>query len=78
MDAKYRALLQQTAETIQIKVVTRISRAKARAVIATFIKSNPRLSYREVALAFGLHVVTVNRIALEAGLKRGRGNRGER
>jgi hypothetical protein len=78
MDAKYRQLLLQTADVIQIMIVTRVSRARARAVIATFIKANPRLSYREVALAVGLHVVTVNKIALEAGLKRGRGRRGER
>ena len=78
MDAKYRELLQQTADTIQMKVVTRVSRAKARAVIATFIKSHPKLTYPEIARSFGLHPVTVNRIALEAGLKRGRGRRGER
>lgn len=75
MDQKYRALLQQTADVIHTKIVTRANRGKAHAVIADFIKVNPHLTYPEVAKVFGLHPVTVNRIGLAAGEKRGSGRR---
>jgi hypothetical protein len=75
MDEKYKALLQQTADVIRTKIVTRANRGKAHAVIVDFIKANPHLTYPEVAKLFGLHSVTVNRIALEAGEKRGSGGR---
>jgi hypothetical protein len=78
MDDKYRALLQQTADVVQTKIVTRVTRAKARGLIVVFIKANSQMTYPEIARTFGLHPVTVNRIALEAGLKRGRGRRGDR
>lgn len=75
MDEKYRALLEKTADVIQTKIVTRANRAKAHAVIVDFVRANPQMTYPEVALVFGLHPVTVNRIALEAGEKRGSGRR---
>jgi hypothetical protein len=77
MDEKYRALLNKTADVIQTKIVTRANRAKAHAVIVDFVKANPQLTYPEVARVFGLHPVTVNRISLEAGEKRGSGRRRE-
>jgi hypothetical protein len=75
MDDRYRALLRQTADVIQTKIVTRANRARAHAVIVEFAKSNPEMTYGEVAGVFGLHPVTVNRIALRAGQKRGSGRR---
>lgn len=75
MDEKYRALLRQTADVVQMKIVTRTNRQKAHAVIIDFVRANPQMTYPEVARVFGLHPVTVNRIALEAGEKRGRGRR---
>jgi hypothetical protein len=75
MDEKYKALLQQTADVIRTKIVTRANRGKAHAVIADFVKANPQMTYPEVARIFGLHSVTVNRIAIEAGEKRGSGRR---
>lgn len=75
MDEKYRALLRQTADVIQTKIVTRANRARAHAVIIEFVKTNPQMTYGEVAVAFGLHPVTVNRIALRAGQRRGCGKR---
>jgi hypothetical protein len=75
MDKKYKALLQQTADVIHTKIVTRANRGKAHAVIANFIKTNPQMTYPEVAKVFGLHTITVNRIALRAGQKRGSGRR---
>lgn len=75
MDQKYRALLQQTADVIQTKIVTRANRSKAHAVIVSFIKTNRQMTYPEVAAIFGLHPVTVNRIALQGGEKRGSGRR---
>ena len=71
MDEKYKALLRQTADVIQTKIVTRANRAKAHAVIVEFVKLNPQLTYGEIARTFGLHPVTVNRIALQAGQRRG-------
>ena len=44
-------------------------------MIVEFVKANPELTYGEVAGVFGLHPVTVNRIALRAGQKRGSGRR---
>jgi hypothetical protein len=75
MDEKYRALLRQTADVIQTKIVTRANRARAHAVIVDFVKANPEMTYGEVAGVFGLHSVTVNRIALRAGQRRGCGRR---
>jgi hypothetical protein len=75
MDEKYRTLLKQTADVIRTKIVTRTNRGKAHAVIVEFIKANPQMTYPEVGRVFGLHPVTVNRIALEAGEKRGSGRR---
>jgi len=77
MDEKYRALLRQTADVVQTKIVTRANRARAKAVIVEFVKANPQMTYGEVAGVFGLHPVTVNRIALEAGERRGSGRRAE-
>jgi hypothetical protein len=76
MDEKYRALLKQTADVVQTKIVTRSNRGKAHAVIVDFIKTNPQMTYPEIAKVFGLHPVTVNRIALEGGERRGSGRRG--
>jgi hypothetical protein len=73
MDDRYRALLRQTADVIQTKIVTRANRERAHAVIVEFVKANPEMTYGEVAVVFGLHSVTVNRIALRAGQKRGSG-----
>jgi hypothetical protein len=75
MDDKYRALLQETADVIHTKIVTRANRGKAHAVIVDFIKANRQMTYPEVARVFGLHAVTVNRIALQGGEKRGSGRR---
>ena len=75
MDEKYRALLRQTADVVQTKIVTRANRGRAHAVIVEFVKANPQMTYGEVAGMFGLHPVTVNRIALRAGQKRGCGRR---
>jgi hypothetical protein len=75
MDEKYKALLQQTADVIRTKIVTRANRGKAHGVIVDFIKANPQMTYPEIAKAVGLHPVTVNRIALEGGEKRGSGRR---
>ena len=75
MDEKYKALLQQTADVIRTKIVTRANRGKAHAVIVDFIKLNPQMTYPEVAKVVGLHPVTVNRIALEGGERRGSGRR---
>jgi hypothetical protein len=75
MDENYRALLRQTADVIQTKIVTRANRVRAHAVIIEFVKANPEMTYCEVAKVFGLHPVTVNRIALGAGQKRGSGRR---
>ena len=75
MDEKYRALLRQTADVVQTKIVTRANRARAHAVIIEFVKDNPQMTYGEVAVVFGLHPVTVNRIALRAGQRRGCGRR---
>ena len=51
------------------------NRARAHAVIVEFVRANGEMTYGEVAGAFGLHPVTVNRIALRAGQKRGSGRR---
>lgn len=75
MDDRYRALLRQTADVIQTKIVTRANRARAHAVIVDFVRANPEMTYGEVAGVFGLHPVTVNRIVLRAGEKRGSGRR---
>jgi hypothetical protein len=75
MDAKYKALLQQTADVVRTKIVTRTNRERTHAVIVAFVKANPHLTYPDIAAAFGLHPVTVNRIALEAGERRGSGRR---
>ena len=75
MDENYRALLRQTADVIQTKIVTRANRVRAHAVIIEFVKANPQMTYCEVAKVFGLHPVTVNRIALRAGQRRGSGRR---
>jgi len=75
MDEKYRALLRQTADVVQTRIVTRANRARAHAVIVEFVKANPQMTYGEVARVFGLHPVTVNRIALQAGQRRGSGRR---
>lgn len=75
MDEKYRALLRQTADVVRTKIVTRANRARAHAVIVEFVKANPQMTYDEVAGVFGLHPVTVNRIALGAGQRRGSGRR---
>lgn len=75
MDDRYKALLRQTADVVQTKIVTRKNQAKAHAVIVDFIRGNPQLTYPEVAKVFGLHPVTVNRIAIAAGQRRGSGRR---
>ena len=75
MDKRYRALLQQTADVVQTRIVTRTNKEKAHSVIVDFIKANPQMTYPEIAKAVGLHPVTVNRIALEGGEKRGSGRR---
>ena len=75
MDEKYRALLRQTSDVIRTEAITRANRGRAHAVIVDFIKLNPQMTYPEIARAVGLHSVTVNRIALGAGEKRGRGRR---
>jgi hypothetical protein len=75
VDERYKALLRQTADVVQTKIVTRKNRAKAHAVIVDFIRGNPQLTYPEVGRVFGLHAVTVNRIALAAGQRRGSGRR---
>jgi hypothetical protein len=75
MDKKYKELLRQTADVVQTKIVTRKNRAKAHAVIVDFIKANPQMSYPEIAEVFGLHPITLNKIALEGGEKRGSGRR---
>jgi hypothetical protein len=72
MDEKYKALLQHVVPTT---ILTRTNRPKAHAAIVQFIKANPHLTYPEIAKAVGLHPVTVNRIALEGGEKRGSGRR---
>ena len=75
MDETYRTLLRQTADVIQTKIVTRANRVRAHAVIIEFVKANPQMTYCEVAKVFGLHPVTVNRIALRVGQRRGSGRR---
>ena len=75
MEEKYKSLLRQTADVIQTKIVTRANRTRAHAVIVEFVKANPEMTYDEVAGVFGLHPVTVNRIALRAGQRRGCGRR---
>jgi hypothetical protein len=75
MDKRYRALLQQTADVVQTRIVTRTNKEKAHSVIVDFIKANPQMTYPEIAKAVGLHPVTVNRIALEGGQRRGSGRR---
>jgi hypothetical protein len=75
MDDKYKALLRQTADVVRTEIVTRANRSKAHTVIVDFIRTNCQMTYPEVATVFGLHPVTVNRIALRAGIKRGSGRR---
>jgi hypothetical protein len=73
VDRKYKALLQQTADVVRTEIVTRAYRAKAHQAIVNFIRANPQMTYPQIGKVFGLHPVTVNRIALEAGERRGSG-----
>lgn len=75
MNEKYKHFLLQTGDVIHMRILTPATRKKAHSVIVDFIQANPQMTYPEVADVFGLHPVTVNRIALEGGVKRGSGRR---
>ena len=71
--SRYSRIKAASAEVIDVRLVKRMSTAKAHAAIRDVIVANPTLSYREIANLMGCSRWLVYRVAVKFNVRRHRG-----
>jgi hypothetical protein len=71
--SRYSQIKAASAEVIDVRLVKRMSTAKAHAAIRDVIVANPTLSYQQIANLLGCSRWLIYRVAVEFGVRRARG-----
>lgn len=71
--SRYSQIKAASAEVIDVRLVKRMSTAKAHEAIRDLIVANPALSYQQIADLLGCSRWLVARVAIEFGVRRSRG-----
>ena len=71
--SRYSQIKAASAEVIDVRLVKRMSTAKAHAAIRDVIVANPTLSYEQIANLLGCSRWLIYRVAVEFGVRRARG-----
>jgi hypothetical protein len=71
--SRYSQIKAASAEVIDVRLVKRMSTAKAHEAIRDLIVANPTLSYQQIADLLGVSRWLVSRAAIEFGVRRPRG-----
>jgi hypothetical protein len=69
----YREIKNATAEVVGVRLLKKISTARAHAAIRDVIVANPTLSYQQIANLLGCSRWLIYRVAVEFGVRRARG-----
>jgi hypothetical protein len=70
---RYREIKNQTADVVGIRLVRKLSTARAHAAIRNLIVANPALSYKQIANQLGCSRWLICRVAVEFGVRRPKG-----
>jgi hypothetical protein len=70
---KYREIKKASAEVVDVRLVKKLSTAKAHAAIRDVIVQNPTMSYGAIAELLGCSRWLVYRVAVECDVRRPRG-----
>ena len=71
--SRYSQIKSASAEVIDVRLVKRMSTARAHAAIRDVIVANPTLSYQQIANLLGCSRWLIYRVAVEFGVRRTRG-----
>jgi hypothetical protein len=71
--SRYRQIKDATAEVVGVRVVKKMSTARAHEAIRDIIVANPTQSYQQLAALLGCSRWLVYRVAVEFGVRRPRG-----
>ena len=71
--SRYSQIKAASAEVIDVRLVKRMSTARAHAAIRDVIVANPTLSYQQIANLLGCSRWLIYRVAVEFGVRRTRG-----
>ena len=71
--SRYSQIKAASAEVIDVRLVKRMSTARAHAAIRDVIVANPTLSYQQIANLLGCSRWLIYRVAVEFGVRRARG-----
>jgi len=70
---RYREIRNATAEVVGVRLVKKVSTARAHEAIRDLIVANPTCSYQQLASLLGCSRWLVYRVAVEFGIRRPRG-----
>jgi hypothetical protein len=71
--SRYRDIKKATAEVVEVRLVKKVSTARAHEAICDLIVANPTLSYQQIANLLGCSRWLIYRVAVEFGVQRTRG-----
>jgi hypothetical protein len=71
--SRYREIKNQTADVVGVRLVRKLSTARAHAAIRDLIVANAALSYKQIANQLGCSRWLICRVAVEFGVRRPRG-----
>jgi hypothetical protein len=71
--SRYSQIKAASAEVIDVRLVKRMSTARAHAAIRDVIVANPTLSYQQIANLLGCSRWLIYRVAVDFGVRRVRG-----
>ena len=71
--SQYREIKKKTAQVVGVRVLSRVSTAKAHEAVRDVIVANPGLSYQQIAGLLGCSRWLIYRVAVEYGVRRPRG-----
>jgi len=71
--SRYSQIKAASAEVIDVRLVKRMSTARAHAAIRDVIVANPTLNYQQIAGVLGCSRWLIYRVAVEFGVRRPRG-----
>jgi hypothetical protein len=70
---RYKDIRRASAEVVGVRLLKKISTARAHAAIRDVIVANPTLSYQQIANLLGCSRWLIYRVAVEFGVRRARG-----
>jgi hypothetical protein len=71
--SQYREIKKKTAQVVGVRVLSRVSTAKAHEAVRDVIVGNPTLSYQQIAGLLGCSRWLVYTVAVEFNVRRSRG-----